>query len=119
MEKATLSEALGKKYTDVTLDGKSYKVGRATMGDLAALQTELEIIRGGPVDPEQIMLEAATPRGSTFLLWRVLHKRDEDIELEALRDMMPATDIDLWTKVIEALGLLEAPENPPEAADAP
>ena len=119
-KKATLADALGARTTEVTLGDKMWTVGQAKIADLARLQSMLDDTRDKPVSSEDIVMEMATPRGSSFLLWCVINKVDKDVTLEDVREMMPLADPTLGGALFKVLGMTDDEvadsENPPTPA---
>ena len=119
MKKTGLADALGARTTTLELGGKTWTVGQATMADLAALQSEMETMRDHPVTAEDIVMEMSTPRGSTYLLWRVLHAVDNSLDIETVRGMVPMSDPTLGGQLFKVLGVAsdeESDGNPLKAA---
>ena len=62
------------------------------------------------VGSQELLIEMATPRGATFLLWRLLHEQDDTIELDDLRRAFPLSDAELFHTMLEVLGMADKEE---------
>jgi len=113
--RSTLTAAVGDGKRAFVLGGVTYQVGPATLNDLAALQTTLELIWDRSVSAAEVGLELGTPRGLTFLLWSVLHRDDPELELKDVRGAIQLRDTDAMSRMIEVLDLTggdDDDENP-------
>ena len=117
-------DLIAKSFSEIELDGKTYRIGKLTLGDFADFeewvrqQREDKILSTArkvygddmpasvfekvvaPATDEEIEQQQGSVSGVRFLLWRALSKYSPNITLDEVSAMVTLDDLSKISKVI-------------------
>ena len=77
------------------------------------------MIQDRPVSALEVITEMSTPRGASFLLWRLLREQDKDVTLEEVRGAIPLDDTSTYNGMLKVLGIVDGEDTPEKKQERP
>jgi len=133
--KDSLADAAGRGVT-IEIKGREYEIAPITLGDLAEFESYVRSQRiksflsstegldsnerkevltelcMRTLADDDVSREMTTLSGVRFLLWRALLKRQPNLTLDDINDLVDISNLDIVSAIVQTVGGAE-PENPP------